>query len=434
MIRRFVIALLVAATTLVGFASPAFAHNTLQSTDPADGAVLDTTPGALSFNFDLAVPLDSASVELIDAANVRVPLPGLTLAAGDNTTVTAPLPTLTPGDFTARWRLVGVDGHVLTGRVSFTLRQPAAAAGQTDTTVDVATSTAPAVELTETPRSVPGVFRWMLRIIGYAGLIAVGVALVGPLLAARLGSDHRLARFGVAGAVAIVLTSGLQLVVLGRDLGGGLGDAVDTQVGWALLLRIFAALIMIGALEIGMRTSAQGDLAALAGMVTLLAATWAYAGHARSQRWPIVGVLLDVGHTLGALTWLGGLVAIVRLTRRHVDHGEIVGVMQRFTDIAKTSVGVIAITGVVQSLRIDGWPWQLLSTTHGRVLLAKLFVVALLLYVANVNRQRIAARFQRSDSVTTGSLMAVRRAVTTEVVVSAVVLALTAALVASSAQ
>jgi copper transport protein len=232
----------------------------------------------------------------------------------------------------------------------------------------------------------------------------------------------------------VLLSAALQLVVLGRDLGGGLGDAIDTQVGWALLLRILAALIVIGAFELGMRTSTQGDLAALMGMTAVLAATWAYAGHARSQRWPVVGVALDVGHTLGALTWLGGLLAIVRLTRRHHDHGEMVGVMQRFSDIAKTSVVLIAVTGVLQSLRIDGWPWQLASTTHGRVLLAKLVVVGVLLYVANVNRQRVAARFRRSDSVTAGSLIAVRRAVTTEVVVSAVVLALTAALVASSAR
>ncbi|NHA01795.1 copper resistance protein CopC [Nocardioides sp. W3-2-3] len=45
-------ALLVAVAAVVGLASPASAHATLVSTDPAEGAVVPSAPGQVTFTFD----------------------------------------------------------------------------------------------------------------------------------------------------------------------------------------------------------------------------------------------------------------------------------------------------------------------------------------------------------------------------------------------
>ena len=65
-----------------------------------------------------------------------------------------------------------------------------------------------------------------------------------------------------------------------------------------------------------------------------------------------------------------------------------------FAPVASKSVGALVITGALQSLRIDGSPLNLFITAHGRLLLLKIIVMCLMLYVANVNRTRVMARFR----------------------------------------
>ena len=65
------------------------------------------------------MPLDTLSIELIDASGVRTTLTGSTHGAAGDTEVVTPFPALEQGEVNTRWRLVGPDGHPITGRVSF---------------------------------------------------------------------------------------------------------------------------------------------------------------------------------------------------------------------------------------------------------------------------------------------------------------------------
>src|SRR5688572_12555203 len=119
MIRRLLL-LLVAVAAVVSLAPGiASAHNSLDSSNPADGALLDAAPGEIRWSFAKSVPLDTLTVILVDASGVRTEIGGSTHGSTDSEVVT-PLPTLPGGETTVRWRLVGPDGHPVTGRVTFT--------------------------------------------------------------------------------------------------------------------------------------------------------------------------------------------------------------------------------------------------------------------------------------------------------------------------
>lgn len=125
---------LVPFTIVVGvfaLASPAAAHNSLMSSDPADGAILVQASARITFAFAGAVALDTMSVEVVVPDGVRTPLDDL--VHGDNDTqVSAVLPTLPAGVSMIRWRLVGAHGHQVTGRIAVTMESPGTGHGRHD--------------------------------------------------------------------------------------------------------------------------------------------------------------------------------------------------------------------------------------------------------------------------------------------------------------
>lgn len=126
----------------------------------------------------------------------------------------------------------------------------------------------------------------------------------------------------------------------------------------------------------------------------------------------------DVSHTFAASAWAGGLVALLIVLRRSDRAGEL---GRRFSGVALGAVALVVVTGSIsgylQVRTLDG----LFSTGYGRLLLAKVVGVVLLMGLGWVNRRRLAALAARASDV----LGVVR----TEVVVAAVVVALTAVLV-----
>lgn len=95
------------------------AHSPLASVTPADGAQLATAPPAIEMRFrdasrlirfDLARDEGGADIDLDDTH--------LMVEAVDHVVV---LPPLAGGRYTASWRAMGEDGHVIKGRFSFTV-------------------------------------------------------------------------------------------------------------------------------------------------------------------------------------------------------------------------------------------------------------------------------------------------------------------------
>ena len=154
LLRRLILLALALGAVVASVALPAgtaWAHNTLLSSDPADGAALSLAPSQITWVFDNPVPLETMTVTLIDANGARSDLSGSTHGAAGDTEVVTPLPSLQPGPVSLRWRLVGPDGHPITGRVDFTVTAP------TPTTIDSTATTVPNIAATTPPPTTPAV-------------------------------------------------------------------------------------------------------------------------------------------------------------------------------------------------------------------------------------------------------------------------------------
>lgn len=448
MTRRLLLVLLAAlfAVAFVG-ASPAYAHNTLLTTDPADGAQLDVAPTSVVFVFANAVPLDTVSVDLIDAAGVRSELTQIGTGPAGDTSVVATLPQLPPGEVNIRWRLVGPDGHPITGRVGFVVTGTAAVA----TTIPgslTSSSPLPAANVPsggasvafEEPWRASDVARWVLRALSYVAMLVLAgvVTAAGWLWPAgwRLDAMRRLA---LASLATIAVLAAAQLLVVAGDISGRppwsslteLSAALATDAGLAFAVRLLLVAGLAWVMFASELSSEPARWAAAGGGVLGLLGTWAYAGHAKSMRWSTFGVPLDVVHHGAAAAWLGAMIVVGAFGLRNSDREEMVAVVQRFGRLATGAVVVLTVSGILQSIRLVGSLGNLLTVDHGRFLAVKIAVLALMLAVADINRRRVDRRFRRSATATPGIVWALRRAMGTEFAVGMAVIGVTAAMVVS---
>ena len=115
---RSLAALVATGLLLVAGASATYAHDTLLSTDPADGSTVPVAPEAVTLTFS------SPAMALGTRVVVLTP-DGRDAAAGepllDGAAVTQPLSgELPPGRYTVQWRVTSADGHPVDGTFAFT--------------------------------------------------------------------------------------------------------------------------------------------------------------------------------------------------------------------------------------------------------------------------------------------------------------------------
>ena len=135
------LALVAGAAALVLGAGPAAAHNTLRSTNPADGSSLDTAPASVVLTFDEpAIALGTQVVVTGPSGAVSSGAPRLVDAS-----VTQDLqPGAPAGRYTVEWRVTSDDGHPVTGTFAFTTRAAAAGTPPAATPAPSAPPAAPA--------------------------------------------------------------------------------------------------------------------------------------------------------------------------------------------------------------------------------------------------------------------------------------------------
>jgi methionine-rich copper-binding protein CopC len=115
------------ALVLLSCSALAFAHAHLVKALPADGSTLAVSPPKFVLRFAEPVKLTALSLQK-DAEPVKKIGPLPTTAAAE---ISIPAPQLTPGKYILSWRGVSDDGHVMPGKLSFTVGAAAAAPGAT---------------------------------------------------------------------------------------------------------------------------------------------------------------------------------------------------------------------------------------------------------------------------------------------------------------
>lgn len=172
-IARLGIAALVAAMSaalpIVG-AGPVGAHAQLESSSPADGAVLTSPPTTVSFTFNEPLLPGSTTIAIVDASGAIVSTdPG----AIDGPTISAPVTPLPAGAYQASYRVVSADGHPIMGAIAFTVTD--AGAGPTASSLTPAASpSAPSNGQTTAASMTPSVIAVAVALV----LLVLGVVLL----------------------------------------------------------------------------------------------------------------------------------------------------------------------------------------------------------------------------------------------------------------
>lgn len=386
--RRFQ-ALVLLGTVLVlllAGAAPASAHAALRGTDPDDGSVLKQAPRHVTLTYTESVGLLDDSFRVFGPDQRRVHAGEATHADGRSDTARVSLPgKLAQGTYTVAWRVVSADSHPVSGAFTFSVGKPSATTGQIDTGP------------TEDPLT--GGLHDAARYLAYlAAALLVGLAafallcrpadtspLRRPLVAAwwtLLGSTVVLLLLRAPYETGTGPAAAFDASALGRTLAGRPGEALLARL--VVLLLMAAFLIRLSRRRAPEQRPA--DLAIGTALAAALGLTWAAAEHASAGIQVPLAMTSSVLHLLATGVWLGGLVALL-LTLRRSAGDDLVEVVPRFSRIAFASVTVLAVTGVYQSWRGLGSLSALTGTSYGRLLLAKLAGVCVLLLVAGYSRR-----------------------------------------------
>ncbi|WP_432041225.1 CopD family protein [Streptomyces cadmiisoli] len=140
--------------------------------------------------------------------------------------------------------------------------------------------------------------------------------------------------------------------------------------------------------------------------------------HPPTEHTPLVGAGLTLVHLTGTALWVGGLVQVLRTVRRWGGTATGAALLGRYARVAALLLGAITATGIWSTLRrmppetvLD----QLTDTAYGRVLLAKVLLVAAVALLALWARIRLrraadpltACAPARSEVVVLGVVVAV---------------------------
>ena len=384
-------------------ATPASAHAAIESTDPANGALLDEPPSQVVLTFSEPPDLDLTTVGVVDDSGAAVAIGPPERAPGSNRGVRVPMDPVPDGVYTVTWRTVSAtDGHVTAGAFSFGV---GVSPGEVSPLEQTGSGT-------PTPSAGAVAGRWTL----YVGLGVLFGAAVTGLRAFGPRATARSWLLGVAWALAAV---GVVVMTLAeRDaVGVSLGTLLSSDAGGKfILLAVAVAITGVAALAASVR---PGRVTLVALGVTAAGAMLARAtgGHAAGSPGTVLTQWL---HVVGVGAWIGGLVWLVLGQTRNLEPTQV----RRFSTLAGFGLLIVVVSGVLRSTNELGWGWVLhpFQSEYSTTLVIKLAIVLPLIALGAVNRYRNVARYKQ------GSPRHVLRTAGAEIALAAAVLATTAVL------
>ncbi len=206
---------------------------------------------------------------------------------------------------------------------------------------------------------------------------------------------------------------------------------VLTQMAWGTGWGVQVTGLLLAVLASGMATRRRWAIVPLGIGALLLATSPALMGHAiGASRLTPQAVVADTVHVLAAGGWLGTLLVIAVAALPFASSaapGMGIAILDRFSPIALVSAALVAVTGVFASwLHLETLD-ALWSSTYGRTLLIKLGILAGVAAIGAYNWRVATPALQAS-----GDTRAIRRSALVELTLAALLVAVTAVLVATS--
>ncbi|CAN5636525.1 hypothetical protein BH23GEM5_BH23GEM5_21770 [soil metagenome] len=456
----------VLAILLVLFApASALAHQRLVRSEPARDAQLSSVPRELRLVFYEPMELAVTRVELMGPDGAPVALGGALLVADSANVVVVPISgVLAAGVYAVRWRGAGADGHPVRGEFNFTIEPDAAGLAATAGEEPAGASTPPPAEHhpaasfperdgfgVESPGYVA--VRWLtfLGLLGVIGAAAFRLLVLGLVrrqgapegLALLGGAAVRAARLGVWFALLLGVATAVRLGAQSYAMHGAENAMAASEIGamlsrtvwgWGWMLQAGAALVALVGFVLARRQVSAGWAFATLGVLAL-AFTPGLSGHAAATPGlAIPAVLADAAHMIGAGGWLGSLLVLLVAgipAAHQLGEGRrglgVAALVRAFSPTALLFAGLLIATGVFASWLHLGSISNLWQSEYGRTLLLKLGIFALVFGTGAYNLRRVLPAL--GEDTGTHRL---RRSAGFELAVGAVVLLVTAVLVATS--
>ncbi|HET6876157.1 MAG TPA: copper resistance protein CopC [Jatrophihabitans sp.] len=437
----------------VGSAS---AHATLRSSEPAAGAQVPREPARVVLRFDEPVDVALGRVTVLGPNGAELATGYSSSDAGATITV-AVRPGAGDGTYAVSYRVLSADTHPVSGGFLFRV----GASGPN--AIAPAAPGAPPAESASAPEDpiVRAVYA-ACRYAGFLGLLLVVGAVVFLVRLWPAGVPERgVTRLAWIGYGLLVAGSMGELVLQAPYAAGvsltsitsrAFGEIVDTRYGTAHLVR-FGLLAVLAPVLVGVaearraRVCGTGGLrwpvfcAAPIGLALLV--TWAGTGHGSSTD-PAISVPSDVVHLAAMAVWLGGLVVLAAALLPSAGAVELRATLPGWSRLAMGCVAALVISGVVQAVvEVGSWP-GLVDTSYGRLLLAKIGLLAVVLAVADSSRRWVHRHYaapgarglrgstdvgERAGLPTRSEIRALRRAVSVESVFGVAAVAVAALLI-----
>ncbi|MDA0163416.1 copper resistance protein CopC [Solirubrobacter ginsenosidimutans] len=486
-------AIALALVALALLPASALAHATLQQTVPQRGAKLDKPPAEVTFRFDESVEASFGALRIFDSKGQEVQTGKAFHPGGKGADIAVKLkPGLGDGTYTATYRVVSADGHVVSSGFVFTVGEASAPSESLDQLLATGSKSG---KITTAALGVA-------RALQYAA-IALGLGTLIFFLACwrRLGVTSRpfiaklerlLLVAGILGVVSAVAALALQGAVgegatfwsaarpdtikevLGTRFGRawGIGAAL-----WIIALIVLAtkplrprgeprvvdpppegepALVLAGGAASARGTAPSGaaatipaparaavpvstpHLVALSVPLFALVLLPSFGGHTSVQSPVAILLPANLLHVLAMSAWLGGIAVLVFALRAATAELEpdqrtplLAGVVGRFSAIASIALPVLLLSGVVQAIvEVRSFP-ALLDSAFGRAVLIKVMVAVAIIALGYINRQEILPELRKAaaDDSTPGKAgVLLRRTLRLEFLLGLTAIAVTGAL------
>jgi copper transport protein len=449
--RRYTVAIATALAVLAIIPASASAHAQLLGTQPVSGTTLRAEPREVIFEFNQAVGGTLGAVRVYNASGKEVDRGNVSHPDQNEHWMGVGLPPRLPdGTYTATYRVISADTHIVYGGLVFNLGH-ASRTSQSVAGLINRNKSGPATNIAF------GVVRALdyvsiALLIGTLSFLAIAVV---PTVRAEqrfrdafAGAFARRTRQLLLTAIALgVLVSALGILLQGAEASGlpvfsavkwnVISAVLRSRFGWVWGARAIVWLLIGAALHYRRHRLAQ----LLVGLGALyLVMTPALAGHASIQSPVFVFFPIDVIHVFAASVWVGGIACIVfalPAATRAVEPAKrtsmLLATLARFSPLALGAVVAIAVTGTVQAYIDVRTVHALFHSTYGTIVLFKTGLLGMLIGLGAVNRERIIPSLQRllADGATPGETgVLLRRTTRGELAAMVSVFALTAALVA----
>jgi len=289
----------------LGLAPAATGHALLQSSVPAAGSTVGTSPTTIQLVFGERPDPRLSSIRVLDTAGLDHASGAASADPSDSNGLVAPVEPLPDGVYTVSWRTVSaVDGHAAVGSFAFGVGVAPPRAGTTG-------AVPPSGLAAASPMAA------LSRLLLYAGLMAMlGAGLVALFVVpGRAAVGTRLSLAGsvlaAAGAVGVV---GVQWAGAQADLRAILG----TSLGVTGVTRLVAAALGVLAAAVAWRAATAGSprrraraVVALIGVTGVGLAIDVVGGHAAAVQPPILQLAFQWLHVAAASFWIGGLATVL---------------------------------------------------------------------------------------------------------------------------